>query len=215
MSFSSTASTMSVRARLLRPLASLGSVAGVIVLGVAAGCSSRDTAEARLATQTDAEPATVRAASTDPAEPPAAIRAWMDRLTVAHHYDPATGFIVADEVIDLPAVLRRAPDARTLVDFGREQALPVVVFATANRCAPCQQYKRDALRDPEVIILLESGDLMATHLEVDQSPDMAREVLGSTSIPMTYLIRDGRVVDRLSGQRSAAELRDWLRRAVG
>ena len=151
-----------------------------------------------------------------PAEnaPPPAIAAWMQRLTVPHHYDPATGFIVADETVPLPPVLARAPDARTLVAFGREHGVPVVVFATADRCAPCQQFKRDALNDPEVMILLESGAIFATHLEVDRDPDAARELMGSTAIPVTWLLRDGQVVDRLNGQRSAAELRDWLQQAA-
>ena len=151
-----------------------------------------------------------------PAEdaPPPAIAAWMQRLTVPHHYDPATGFIVADETFPLPPVLARAPDARTLVAFGREHGVPVVVFATADRCAPCQQFKRDALNDPEVMILLESGAIFATHLEVDRDPDAARELMGSTAIPVTWLLRDGQVVDRLNGQRSAAELRDWLQQAA-
>ncbi len=147
--------------------------------------------------------------------PPPAIAAWMQRLTVRHHYDPATGFIVADETIALPPVLARAPDARTLVAFGREHGVPVVVFATADRCAPCQQFKRDALNDPEVQALLESGGIFATHLEVDRDPEAARELMGSTAIPVSWLFREGRVVDRLGGQRSAAELRDWLRQAAG
>lgn len=206
----------------------LGALCGITALGVLAGCSTAGPDEPRLdagagtgaranANETEAAALLAPAAteSTPQDAPPPAIRAWMERLTVSHHYDPATGFIVADEVVPLPAVLRRAPDARTLVAFGQEHGLPVVVFATADRCAPCQQYKRDALRDPEVLVFLESGDIMATHVEVDEAPDLAREVLGSTSIPMTYLIRDGRVVDRLAGQRSAAELRDWLRRAMG
>lgn len=146
--------------------------------------------------------------------PPPAIAAWMERLTVRHHYDPATGFIVADETVPLPPVLSRAPDARTLVDFGRRNRVPVVVFATADRCAPCQQFKRDALNDQQVMILLESGDIFATHLEVDRDAEMAREVLGSTAIPTTWLFRDGQVVDRLAGQRSAAELVAWLEKAA-
>jgi hypothetical protein len=180
--------------------------------GVAVDDRSADASDAAEAeANADAEAERSRGAE---AAPPR-LRAWMDQLTVRHHYDPATGFIVADEVVALPPVLRRAPDARTLVAFGAENDVPVVVFATADRCAPCQQYKKDALNDPEVLILLESGAIFATHVEVDREPELAREVLGSLGIPMTYLFRNGEIVGRLSGQRSAAELRTFLREAAG
>lgn len=48
-------------------------------------------------------------ATTEPTGPPPRIRAWMDRLTVEHAYDPDTGFIIARETIGLPAVLADAP----------------------------------------------------------------------------------------------------------
>jgi len=41
--------------------------------------------------------------------PPPRIKAWMDRLTVAHEYDPQTGFIVAREVVTLPPLIADAP----------------------------------------------------------------------------------------------------------
>jgi len=41
--------------------------------------------------------------------PPPRIQAWMDRLTVAHEYDPQTGFIVAREVVTLPPLIADAP----------------------------------------------------------------------------------------------------------
>jgi hypothetical protein len=188
------------------------SSAWLLLAGAAlSGCASSPAtpeaeAEAGLAAGADAAPATMPEVA-----PPPATQAWMDRLTIRHHYDPATGFIVADEVVPVPGVIRRAPDARTLVAFGAENDVPVIVFATADRCAPCQQFKRDALNDPEVIIALESGRIFATHVEVDQDPTTARELLGGGSIPVTYAFRDGRITDRLVGQRSAAELLEWLR----
>ena len=191
--------------------------AGPDVAGAAAPAADASGTAGRPEADEEADAATADAdgAGDAAAAAPPRIRAWMERLTVRHHYDPATGFIVADEVVGLPSVLRRAPDARTLVDFGVENDMPVVVFATADRCAPCQQYKKDALNDPEVVILLESGEIFGTHVEVDREPELAREVLGSLSIPMTYLFRNGEVVGRLGGQRSAEELRTFLRDAIG
>lgn len=156
------------------------------------------------------------AAVNDPAppppasEPPPAIRAWMDRLTVRHDYDPATGFIVARETIALPDIIAAAPPLDEAIGIASAQGRVVIAFATADRCAPCQQYKKDALNDPRVIARLGDPRLLATHVEVDRRPDLAREHLGSLAIPMTYALRDGRRIAELRGQRSADELLAWI-----
>lgn len=134
----------------------------------------------------------------------------MQRLTVLHKYDPETGFIVSQEVIELPAVLRDGLSLRDAIVRGRETGLPVVVFATADRCAPCQQYKKDAINDAAVIERLRRSDVIVTHIEVDQESDEALKWLSSTAIPMTYLIKEAAVVDALRGQRSASQLQEWL-----
>ena len=141
--------------------------------------------------------------------PPPASRAWMDRLTVAHEYDPKTGFIVARETVTLPPVIANAPPLdEAIARAGSERV--VVAFATADRCAPCQQYKRDALNDAAVIARLSDPGLLPTHVEVDRSPQLAKDHLGTTMIPMTYALRGGKVIASLRGQRSAAELLAWL-----
>lgn len=141
---------------------------------------------------------------------PESIRAWMDRLTVPHEYDPETGFIVAREVIGLPQVIASGPPVPEALAIGVETSRLVVVFATADRCAPCQQYKKSALNDPDVVAALGKPGFLATHIEVDREPEAARAVLGSLAIPMTYMFADGKQVAVLPGQRSAAELLAWL-----
>lgn len=143
-------------------------------------------------------------------QPPARIQAWMDRLDVDHTYDPETGFIVAKEVIGLPSVLTSGPGLVDAIELGRSESRLLVVVATADRCAPCQQYKKSALNDPRVIEALGGPGLLATHVEVDREPELAEELLGSRAIPMTYLFRDGERVAELRGQRSAEELLGWL-----
>lgn len=147
------------------------------------------------------------------AAPPPEMRAWMDRLTVAHEYDPATGFIVARETVSLPPLLAEAPAldaaiAQAGADLGN--ARTVIAFATADRCAPCQQYKRDALNDAAVIAKLSESRFLPTHLEVDRASELAEAIFGTRAIPMTYALRGGKVVAELRGQRSAAELIAWL-----
>jgi len=143
----------------------------------------------------------------DDALPPA-IRAWMDRLTVDHAYDPETGFIVAKEVITLPPVLAEAPPLDQAIEHADGRL--VVAFATADRCAPCQEYKKSALNDPRVIEALSGPGVVATHVEVDRTPGLAQKHLGGLGIPMTYALRGGERVATLSGQRSAEDLLAWL-----
>ena len=136
----------------------------------------------------------------------------MDRLTVDHTYDPATGFIVAREVIGLPPILANAPGIGEALQLAAADGRVVVAFATADRCAPCQQYKKSAINDERVIAALSESSLLATHIEVDRQPDVARAYLGSLAIPMTYAIFNGERIATLRGQRSAEELLEWIAR---
>jgi thiol-disulfide isomerase/thioredoxin len=149
------------------------------------------------------------AAADASATPPPKIKAWMDRLTVAHEYDPKTGFIVAREVVALPPLVADAPPLDAAVKQAGGDRV-VVVFVTADRCAPCQQYKRDALNDASVIARLSDARFLPTHLEVDRSAALADAYLGTRSIPMTYALRNGKVIAELRGQRSAADLVAWI-----
>lgn len=176
------------------------------------GCTPtpRSTAESSASSP---RPAAAEAPNAEPktasATPPAAIAAWMDRLTVPHFYDPATGFIVAREPVSLPPILADAPPLDAAIAQAGTERL-VVVFVTADRCAPCQQYKLDALNDEAVIARLSEPRVLATHLEVDRAPELADAHLGSRGIPMTYALRDGAVVATLRGQRSADDLLAWI-----
>lgn len=152
---------------------------------------------------------TVGVAAEGSGTPPPKIKAWMDRLTVAHEYDPKTGFIVAREVVALPPLIADAPPLDAAIAQAGTSRV-VVVFVTADRCAPCQQYKRDALNDEAVIARLSDARFLPTHLEIDRSAALADAYLGARSIPMTYALRDGKVIAQLRGQRSAADLSAWL-----
>jgi thiol-disulfide isomerase/thioredoxin len=146
----------------------------------------------------------------DAATIPPKTKEWMDRLTVRTEYDPKTGFIVAREVIALPAALRDAPLLPEALESSRRSGKPVLVFATADRCGPCQQYKKDALNDPRVVAWMGEGRAHVAHVEVDRQPDAAA-LLPSAAIPMTYWMMNGRVAGELRGQRSADELLAFVR----
>jgi hypothetical protein len=185
------------------------SVLFLLSVFAAFGCSrgQRPTVETVASPKNDPTPVAEPAPSE--ATPPPAIAAWMDRLTVPHFYDPATGFIVAREPTLLPPILADAPPLDRAIAEAGEQRL-VVVFVTADRCAPCQQYKLDALNDATVITRLSESRFLPTHLEVDRAPELADAHLGSRGIPMTYALRDGTIVATLRGQRSAGELLAWI-----
>ncbi|MHC5005552.1 MAG: thioredoxin family protein, partial [Planctomycetota bacterium] len=91
----------------------------------------------------------------------------------------------------------------------------VIAFATADRCAPCQQFKKDALNDARVIARLGTDGVVATHVEVDRQPELAEAYLGGGAIPMSYALRGGRVTGSLRGQRSADDLLAWLDQVIG
>lgn len=168
-------------------------LAALVLMALAGGCASKEAA----------------IDDSESAAPPPEIRAWMDRLTVSHEYDPETGFIVARETISLPPLIADAPPLdEAIAQAGSDRI--VVAFATADRCAPCQQYKRDALNNAGVITRLSDARFLPTHVEVDRSPELADTFLGTRAIPMTYALRDGQIVAQLRGQRSAAELLAWL-----
>ena len=101
-----------------------------------------------------------------------------------------------------------APSGSAEPPAGSERV--VIAFATADRCAPCQQYKRDALNDAAVIARLSDPRFVPTHVEVDRAGGLAEAHLGGRDIPMTYALCNGRVVATLAGQRSGAELLAWL-----
>jgi hypothetical protein len=93
------------------------------------------------------------------ATPPPQIQAWMNRLTVAHAYDPKTGFIVARETVPLPAALTQRS-----IDAAIAQA----------RADPCLEYiprirticRRIAVSDGELVDGLGG---IAEHRETDSS----------------------------------------------
>ena len=180
-------------------------IASLLLLALGAACSTTGGADADADATADA----------DPDAPPPAVQAWMDRLTVEHEYDPETGFIVAKRTIELPELIADGPALDEAVRVARAEGRVVIAFATADRCAPCQQYKKDALNDPRVVERLADPRLIATHVEVDRRGDLAETYLGSRGIPMTYALRDGERVAVLRGQRSADDLLEWLDGVLG
>jgi len=88
---------------------------------------------------------------------------------------------------------------------------PVLVFATADWCGPCQTLKRGGLADQRVNAWIEANT-KAVYLDVDKSRDEAIE-LGVTSIPALIVMRNDKIIDRLDGVHDADALLEWLTHA--
>ena len=88
---------------------------------------------------------------------------------------------------------------------------PVLVFATADWCGPCQEFKRTTLVDPEVAGWI-ADNTVPVYLNVDRFQDEAAG-LSIISIPTSIMMRDGKAVARLSGAAGVEEYSAWLKTA--
>jgi thiol:disulfide interchange protein len=107
-----------------------------------------------------------------------------------------------DTSLTYPAALERA----------RQSGKPVFVYASADWCGPCREFKRSALRDRRIAEWLTTRTI-PVYLDVTSpsSPGAgAGASLGVTSIPAIFLVRDGEPVGRHEGVLDAGSLLDWL-----
>lgn len=90
---------------------------------------------------------------------------------------------------------------------------PVLAFATADWCGPCQGFKRGTLADDDVAEFIASRTV-PVYIDVTEShPDAS--MLGVSGIPAVYIIgTDGRVVDSTVGATGTQGFLAWLRGAV-
>ncbi|MBK7404728.1 MAG: thioredoxin family protein [Phycisphaerales bacterium] len=94
---------------------------------------------------------------------------------------------------------------------------PVLAFATADWCGPCQAFKRGALSDPRVTAWIDANTITAfADLTSDSDPEAQRvgRMLQAQSIPLLVFFANGEEVARLEGAVSTTELLDWLDRSA-
>ncbi len=90
---------------------------------------------------------------------------------------------------------------------------PVLVFATADWCGPCQRLKRTSLADERVndAILQQTVPvyLDLTHAHNNETLAAEAQRLGVQGMPTLLLMRHGEVISR-RGPMTAAQIIDWL-----
>lgn len=155
----------------------------------------------------DAQPAQPNPIDTRPSRFGAAITVGMIAVlsvVLVRHFTGAGGTAAT------PAVFQGTP---TLSQAKASAAgKPVLVFATADWCGPCQIFKRGALRDERVADAVRRLTV-PVYLDVDKAKDDAAG-LKIFSIPALVLIRDGAPAARLEGVQDAERVVAWLEDAA-
>lgn len=89
---------------------------------------------------------------------------------------------------------------------------PLLVFATADWCGPCQSFKRSTLVEPEVESLIRDR-FIPVYLNIDENQDAAAS-LAIHRIPASVVLKDGRPAGKLEGAVTGAEYVAWLNTAL-
>lgn len=119
----------------------------------------------------------------------------------------------ADTVAPVPPAFVDTPALADAVAASRASGKPVLAFATADWCGPCQQFKRGALVHPKVTEWIRQNT-HAVYVNVDLRKTDAQQ-LAVYSIPALVLIRpDGSRPSRFEGNHSADEVLSFLMSAV-
>jgi len=96
------------------------------------------------------------------------------------------------------------------LDRSEAEGKPVLAFATAEWCGPCQSLKRNALKDPGVQALIESRTIAVTLEET--TAQGARDIgkLPVDGFPTLMLIQNGMVQSKIVGAQSTSAITAWL-----
>ncbi|XVJ59198.1 MAG: thioredoxin family protein [Tepidisphaera sp.] len=115
-------------------------------------------------------------------------------------------------VAPVPAAFESGLSLDEAISQGTASGRPVIAFATADWCPPCQTMKRSTLTDLNVEAFLK-GRAISVYVDVDRDRKAA-ERLGVTGIPATVIIAGDTVVSRISGVMSPSDYLSFLTASV-
>lgn len=116
-------------------------------------------------------------------------------------------------VVETPEVFAQGLTLQQAAARADESGKPVLVFVTADWCAPCQAFKRSTLSQENVKqAILERTEpvyLDITNVQANPEAVAAAEAMGVRGIPALVLLRDGKVISH-RGPMTDTQLIGWL-----
>ena len=105
--------------------------------------------------------------------------------------------LVGPSVAETPAVLTGSSDLNAAIERAEDEDKVVFAVASAPWCGPCQSYKRSTLADESVQSWIRDN-AVGIHINVDEDREAAAR-LQVRSIPATFVIKDGTIVNKFTG----------------
>ncbi len=114
---------------------------------------------------------------------------------------------------NVPAGFRKAVPFDQAVERSIQTNKPVLVFATADWCAPCDELRQGALSDANVTQLIRSR-YIPVYLDLtdrnDQAAARTARSLDVRGIPAMVVVRDGIVTGSMSGPQPTNRVMQFL-----
>lgn len=112
-------------------------------------------------------------------------------------------------VAPMPSVFDPSVTLASATAAAKGSDKPVLVFATADWCGPCQVFKRGALADERVATWIREHT-WPVYLDIDKSKNDAA-ALGVRAIPCLILLKGESIVDMIDGAHEADVVLEWLK----
>lgn len=117
-----------------------------------------------------------------------------------------------------PQIITRRGDLHFVADvaagcnLAAEQGRPCFLFFTADWCTFCHQMEETSYRDPRVAEM--AANFVCVLVDADRYPEVCRSFSVTGYPTVQFVSANGRVLNRLVGRQSAAELVTGMRAAL-